>query len=148
MRAKQPDLFLGWPLCVQPAFAELLVPLLLLLRRVHTVLYDDPCFLYRFTHQNQQQTSDCTRQWLQPITRLFCFSYRRVHTVLYEDLVAHPEQVARELLSGCGLGWEQRVLQFQATDRPVHTASMVQVRPAVCGVAFAAFVEFAAPLAL
>jgi hypothetical protein len=54
----------------------------------------------------------------------------RVHTVLYEDLVAHPEQVARELLSVCGLGWEQAVLQFQATDRPVHTASMVQVRAA------------------
>jgi fumarate reductase subunit D len=53
--------------------------------------------------------------------------HRRVHTVLYEDLVAHPELVARELLSVCGLGWEQGVLQFQATDRPVHTASMVQV---------------------
>jgi hypothetical protein len=52
--------------------------------------------------------------------------------VLYEDLVAHPEQVARELLSGCGLSWEQGVLQFQATDRPVHTASMVQVRCCAC----------------
>jgi hypothetical protein len=56
----------------------------------------------------------------------------RVRTVLYEDLVAHPEQVARELLSGCGLTWEQGVLQFQSTDRPVHTASMVQVTCRCC----------------
>lgn len=52
----------------------------------------------------------------------------KVHTVLYEDLVAHPRAVAKELLERCGLEWEERVLQFQGTDRPVHTASMVQVR--------------------
>eukprot|EP00879_Flechtneria_rotunda_P017938 GHRR01018801.1.p1 GENE.GHRR01018801.1~~GHRR01018801.1.p1 ORF type:complete len:164 (+),score=39.54 GHRR01018801.1:96-587(+) len=52
----------------------------------------------------------------------------RIHTVLYEELVSQPEAVARSLLSACGLSWEPAVLQFQATERPVHTASMVQVR--------------------
>lgn len=51
----------------------------------------------------------------------------RVHTILYEDLVAHPRAVAKDLLAVCGLDWKEGVLQFQATDRPVHTASMVQV---------------------
>jgi hypothetical protein len=142
MSAKRPDLFLGWPLCLQPAFAELLVPLLLPLRRVHTGLYKD---LFPVPIHASEPTTDIR---LYPTVaaadHTAIFLYRRVHTVLYEDLVAHPEQVARELLSGCGLGWEQRVLQFQATDRPVHTASMVQVRLAVCAVAFAALVESAA----
>eukprot|EP00775_Hariotina_reticulata_P011563 gene11563-11707_t len=52
----------------------------------------------------------------------------RMHTVFYEDLVAHPEVVAKDLLAACGLDWEPAVLDFQQTDRPVQTASVVQVR--------------------
>jgi hypothetical protein len=48
--------------------------------------------------------------------------------VFYEQLVAQPEAVAAQLLAACGLAWEPRVLQFQATNRSVQTASMVQVR--------------------
>jgi uncharacterized protein Usg len=51
----------------------------------------------------------------------------RIHTVLYEDLVANPKAVARDLLAACGLDWEPAVLDFQQTDRPVQTASVVQV---------------------
>lgn len=57
----------------------------------------------------------------------------RLHTVLYEELVVHPEAVARRLLDACGLDWEPGVLQFQHTERPVHTASMAQVMGMAAG---------------
>lgn len=52
----------------------------------------------------------------------------KLHTVYYEDLVLNTEQVTRELLSACGLDWEDAVLSFHATERAVHTASVTQVR--------------------
>lgn len=48
--------------------------------------------------------------------------------VRYEDLVADLEGSARQLVAHCGLEWDDACLQFDATDRPVMTASVAQVR--------------------
>jgi hypothetical protein len=46
----------------------------------------------------------------------------------YEETVADLETVARRLISWCGLDWESACLDFQRVERPVRTASAVQVR--------------------
>ncbi|MEE9139761.1 MAG: tetratricopeptide repeat protein, partial [Alphaproteobacteria bacterium] len=48
--------------------------------------------------------------------------------VQYEELVAHQEEVSREMVAFCGLEWDARCLEFHKTERPVRTASNVQVR--------------------
>ncbi len=52
----------------------------------------------------------------------------RIHRVIYERLVADPESEIRKLLDYCGLPFEEAVLSPHKTERPVHTASSVQVR--------------------
>ena len=51
--------------------------------------------------------------------------------VAYEDVVGDLEQQARRLIDYCGLPWNDRCLSFHKTDRPVSTASNVQVRQPV-----------------
>jgi tetratricopeptide (TPR) repeat protein len=46
----------------------------------------------------------------------------------YEELTADPEPVSRRLVAHCGLDWDERCLRFHETERPVRTASMLQVR--------------------
>ena len=48
--------------------------------------------------------------------------------VRYEDVVENLEQQARRLLDYCGLPWDDRCLSFHTNQRPVMTASNVQVR--------------------
>ena len=48
--------------------------------------------------------------------------------VQYEDVVADLEGQTRRILSHCGLEWEDACLTFFKTERPVRTASAVQVR--------------------
>jgi len=48
--------------------------------------------------------------------------------VQYEDVVADFESQARRLVAHCGLEWDNACLSFHRTDRPVTTASAVQVR--------------------
>jgi tetratricopeptide (TPR) repeat protein len=48
--------------------------------------------------------------------------------ISYEALVADPEGEARRMLDYCGLPWSPAVLDFHKNTRPVHTASMSQVR--------------------
>jgi tetratricopeptide (TPR) repeat protein len=48
--------------------------------------------------------------------------------VQYEDLVKDLDGHARRLVAHCGLDWNDRCLAFHETRRPVHTASLVQVR--------------------
>jgi tetratricopeptide (TPR) repeat protein len=52
----------------------------------------------------------------------------RILDVRYEDLVADVEAQARRIISHCGLPWDDRCLAFHNTDRPIRTASAVQVR--------------------
>ena len=51
-----------------------------------------------------------------------------IHEVCYEELVQNQEAVTRRLLAFCGLDWDERCLSFYKTNRPVVTASSVQVR--------------------
>lgn len=46
----------------------------------------------------------------------------------YEDLVANIEPEAQRLIEFLGLPWNDKVLDFQNTDRSVRTASAAQVR--------------------
>jgi tetratricopeptide (TPR) repeat protein len=46
----------------------------------------------------------------------------------YEELTADQEGVSRRLVAFCGLEWDERCLRFHETDRPVRTASALQVR--------------------
>jgi tetratricopeptide (TPR) repeat protein len=46
----------------------------------------------------------------------------------YEDVVEDTEAMARKMLDYIGVDWEPQVLNFNALDRPVKTASVWQVR--------------------
>jgi tetratricopeptide (TPR) repeat protein len=48
--------------------------------------------------------------------------------IQYEDLVADIEGQASRMIAHCGLEWDARCLDFHRTERPVRTASAVQVR--------------------
>lgn len=48
--------------------------------------------------------------------------------VAYEDVVNDLETQARRVIDFCGLPWDDRCLDFHRTQRPVKTASAVQVR--------------------
>jgi hypothetical protein len=57
----------------------------------------------------------------------------RIFDVRYEDVVADLEGQARRIMAYCGLAWDERCLAFHKTERPVLTASAVQVRqPLYC----------------
>jgi len=51
-----------------------------------------------------------------------------IYDISYEDVVADQEMHSRALLAHCGLEWDQACLEFYKTDRPIRTASLVQVR--------------------
>jgi tetratricopeptide (TPR) repeat protein len=53
--------------------------------------------------------------------------------VVYEDVVADLEGQARRMLAHCGLGWDERCLDFHLNPRPVRTASASQVRRPIFG---------------
>ena len=55
----------------------------------------------------------------------------RMLEVRYEDLVEDLEGQARRLVAHCGVEWDKRCLAFHETQRPVHTASLVQVRKSI-----------------
>jgi tetratricopeptide (TPR) repeat protein len=52
----------------------------------------------------------------------------RILNVRYEDIVIDLEGQARRIIAHCGLDWDPRCLTFYKTERPVRTASAVQVR--------------------
>ena len=49
----------------------------------------------------------------------------------YEAVVDDLEAEARRMLDFLGLSWDERVLRFHETERPVRTASVNQVRQPV-----------------
>ena len=51
--------------------------------------------------------------------------------VKYEDTVADLESTARRMIEACGLLWELACLNFHRTERPIRTASVMQVRQPV-----------------
>lgn len=52
----------------------------------------------------------------------------KIYDLGYEDLTHEQETETRKLLAYCELGWEDQCLNFHETQRPVKTASSVQVR--------------------
>ncbi len=46
----------------------------------------------------------------------------------YEDVVEDLEGQARRIVDYCGLGWDDRCLDFHRTERSVRTSSLAQVR--------------------
>lgn len=48
--------------------------------------------------------------------------------IRYEAVIGNPEQAARQMLDYIGVDWEPQVLNFNALERPVKTASVWQVR--------------------
>jgi Flp pilus assembly protein TadD len=52
----------------------------------------------------------------------------RIIDVQYEELVGDLQGVARRIVAHCGLSWDARCLDFYRAERPVRTASAVQVR--------------------
>ncbi|MBN9310447.1 tetratricopeptide repeat-containing sulfotransferase family protein [Devosia sp.] len=73
----------------------------------------------------------------------------RMHDISYEQLVEDQEGETRRLLAHCGLDFRAECLDFHRTERPVHTASAVQVRSPISrssiGIA-ARYGELLAPL--
>ena len=52
----------------------------------------------------------------------------RILDVHYEEMVDALDDVARRIISHCGLPWDPRCLDFYRTERPVRTMSAMQVR--------------------
>jgi hypothetical protein len=48
--------------------------------------------------------------------------------VQYEDLVGNLELESKRIVRLCGLEWDELCLSFHKTERPVGTASVIQVR--------------------
>ncbi len=55
----------------------------------------------------------------------------RIFDVQYEQLVSEPEEVTRRMLQHCDLAWNDACLEPHKTNRPVTTASNLQVRQPV-----------------
>jgi tetratricopeptide (TPR) repeat protein len=73
----------------------------------------------------------------------------RILDVRYEDVVTDLEGQARRIITHCGLNWDPRCLAFHQTQRPVLTASAVQVRQPIYDNAvgrWRAYEEFLGPL--
>ena len=56
----------------------------------------------------------------------------RVLVVPYERIVMDLEGTARDMLSHCGLPWDDSVLRFHENLRTVQTASLAQVYHMTC----------------
>ena len=73
----------------------------------------------------------------------------RILTVRYEDVVADLEVEARRIIAYCGLDWDPRCLAFHQTERPIRTASALQVRQPIYASAvgrWRAYAPFLRPL--
>lgn len=67
--------------------------------------------------------------------------------VRYEALVAEPEAQSRRILAHCGLDWDEDVLRFWESRRPVKSASMFQVREPIYDRSIGRWKPFAESLA-
>ncbi len=52
----------------------------------------------------------------------------KIHRICYEHMIANPEAEMRNLFEYLGLPFEESVLRFYETERPIKTASSEQVR--------------------
>lgn len=54
-----------------------------------------------------------------------------IFNVRYEELVRNQKDVTASLLSFCSLPWDDRCIEYHRTERPVSTASALQIRKPV-----------------
>jgi len=66
----------------------------------------------------------------------------------YEETVADLEGVARRLVAWCGLDWEPACLEFHKAQRPVRTASAIQVRQPIFQTSVAKWKRYEQSLAM
>ena len=52
----------------------------------------------------------------------------QIFNLSYEDFVENQEQISRQLIDFIGGDWDDNMLEFHKTKRPVKTASAMQVR--------------------
>ena len=91
------------------------------------------CFFQNFTH-GQEYSFDLEElgrfygdyRWM--MERWTDILPMPVFDLVYEDLVSDLEGVGRRLLEFCGVDWHPDCARFFETERPVLTASRVQVR--------------------
>lgn len=91
------------------------------------------CYTQNFAGSHPY-TTDLT--WLgryfrdyQRLMKAWCdLSEPEVLELRYEDVVREPEANLRRAVEFLGMAWDERVLQFHASDRAVATASRQQVR--------------------
>jgi tetratricopeptide (TPR) repeat protein len=70
----------------------------------------------------------------------------RFMVLQYEDLVANQEARTRDLLAFCGLGWDERCINFQDNAASVSTPSARQVRSAMNASAVGRWAKYGALL--
>jgi tetratricopeptide (TPR) repeat protein len=70
----------------------------------------------------------------------------RMYEVVYEELVADQDRISRELVSFCGLDWDDRCLAFHTNPRPVKTVSRLEVRRPISNRSVARWKRFEAHL--
>jgi Flp pilus assembly protein TadD len=108
------------------------------------ISYDETAVLEQFERVRAMFTPDLMRDKRglghpSPVP-IFVIGMPRSGTTLVEQILAsHPkvfgageltdfERYARRIVAHCGLDWDDACLEFHKTQRPVLTASMVQVR--------------------
>jgi tetratricopeptide (TPR) repeat protein len=52
----------------------------------------------------------------------------RMYEVVYEELVENQETISKDLIRFLGLEWDDKCLDFHKNERPIQTASKLQVR--------------------
>src|SRR5262249_23566321 len=87
------------------------------------------CFTQLFRRGEQPHTYDLAEigRYYRRYQSLMAHWHRvlppgRILDVHYEDMVGDLEAQARRILAHCGLPWDERVLAFHKTERPVRTA--------------------------
>jgi tetratricopeptide (TPR) repeat protein len=65
----------------------------------------------------------------------------------YEETVGNLEEAARRLVAWCGLDWQTACLKFHNSQRPVSTASAVQVRQPIYAKSIGRWKNYEQPLA-
>ncbi len=91
---------------------------------VYKTLFED---IYPFSY-DQTELATYYRAYQQLIDHWQAVMPDVMHVVKYEDLVTDPKPVVQNLLSYCGLSWEENCLRFYENDVAATTASAVQVR--------------------
>ena len=53
---------------------------------------------------------------------------KEIYDIDYENLIKNPEKEIKNLVSFCGLDWNENYLKFYENKKTVSTASLAQVR--------------------